>query len=81
MRSGSLYALFYGDCFLGQSKTDCTESQAYSRSSECNCRQDLPSGLGHSNRMVLPTGAQSDLSGVTLSKGGPFCNQIQQQTT
>ena len=81
MRSHSLGALLWR-LFLVQSEADCTEGYTYSKSSECNRRQALPSGSGHSDRIAPPArGMRSDLSGLISSQGGPNCNQIQQQTT
>ena len=41
---------------LVQSQTNSTEGQTYSGPSECNCRQVVSPGTGHSDRVVPPSG-------------------------
>ena len=57
-----------------------TSGATYSRSPKHDCRQALSSQSGDPDRVVSsPGGLQPPLPTVALSRGGPVCNQIQQQ--
>ena len=67
---------------LVQSQTNSTEGQTYSGPSECNCRQVVSPGTGHSDRVVPPSGdLRHPLSNLALSPSGHVCNKVQLQTS
>ena len=67
---------------LVQSQTNSTEGQTYSGPSECNCRQVVSPGTGHSDRVVPPSGdLRHPLPNLALSPSGHVCNKVQLQTS
>ena len=67
---------------LVQSQTNSTEGQTHSGPSECNCRQVVSPGTGHSDGVVPPSGdLRHPLSNLALSPSGHVCNKVQLQTS
>ena len=65
---------------LVQPKADCPESQTYSRSSECHCRQTVPSQSGDTDRVVPPPGGFcSAMPALAPPVSGPVCHPVQSQ--
>ena len=67
---------------LVQSQTNSTEGQTHSGPSECNCRQVVSPGTGHSDGVVPPSGdLRHPLSNLALSPSGHVCNKVQLQAS
>ena len=67
---------------LVQSQANSTEGQTHSGPSECNCRQVVSPGTGHSDRVVPPSGdLRHPLSNLALSPSGHVCNKVQLQAS
>ena len=67
---------------LVRQKSSNPQSSTYPRSSKCHSRQTIQTGSGHSNRMVTQSGdIQHNMQLVAQTPSGPFCHQVQQQTS
>ena len=67
---------------LVQPQTDSAEGQTHSRLSECNCRQVVSPGTGHSDGVVPPSrDLRPPLSKLALSPSGHVCNKVQLQAS
>ena len=65
---------------LVQPKADCPEGQTYSRSSECHCRQTVPSQSGDTDRVVPPLGGFcSAMPALAPPVSGSVCHPVQSQ--
>ena len=65
-----------------QPEADCITSKAYSGSPQCHCGQVVPARSGDTNGMVPPAGGlRPDLQKMAQTEGGPFCDQVQSQTS
>ena len=65
-----------------QPEADGIKSKAYSGSPQCHCGQVVPARSGDTNGMVPPAGSlRPDLQKMAQTGGGPFCDQVQSQTS
>ena len=59
-----------------------SQSTTHASLAECDSRQTIQARPDHSNRMVSPLGGISNnMQPVAAAPSGPFCHQVQQQTT
>ena len=67
---------------LVQPEGDCVTSPTHPGSSECHCRQTVPTQTGDSDRMVSPSGDfRPSLPEVAHTSSRFICNQVQSQTS